>query len=94
VRNFLTIFGLSKRTWLHEEIYLVFITKGNINSNVIWYHRVCPGSSIRVVAIVWAGQPTNQCLIPNRDRNFSLWLFLPDWLWDPPSLLSNRLFTL
>jgi len=78
VRNFLTTFGLSKRTLLHEEIYLVFITKENTNSNVIRYQRVCPGSSVRVVTIVWAGQPTNQCLIPNRGRDFSLWLFWSD----------------
>jgi len=72
----LTTFGLSKRAWLHEEIYVVFITKENINNNVIRCQKVCPGSSVRVVTIVWAGQPTNQCLIANRVRDFSPLAFL------------------
>jgi hypothetical protein len=74
----MTTFGLSKRIWFHEEVYFVFITKKNINSNVIWYQRVCPGRSVRVVSIVWAEQPMNKCLIPNRGRDFSHWLFWPD----------------
>jgi hypothetical protein len=81
-----TFYHLAKNLLWNKDIENVKLQYSMCILKTYYYMKQSQGSSVSIVSDYGLN---NWGLIPGKDKGFFFQPLRPDWLWDPPRLLSN-----